>query len=41
MLDDIVYLPLHHQVMVWAMRENLELPVYPMGSPIFNEARLN
>ena len=38
--DDIVYLPLHHQVIVWAMRENLDLPISPLGIPIFREARL-
>lgn len=38
--DDIVYLPLHHQVIVWAMRENLDLPISPLGIPIFREVRL-
>jgi peptide/nickel transport system substrate-binding protein len=27
--EDIVYVPLHHQVIVWAMRDQLELPVDP------------
>jgi len=39
-LDDIVFLPLHHQVVVWAMRENLDMPVSPFNSPVFREARL-
>ena len=39
-LGDIVYIPLHSQVIVWAMRDNLELPVYPFNQPIFREARL-
>lgn len=39
-LDDVVFLPLHHQVVVWAMRDNLDLPVSPLDSPIFREARL-
>ena len=39
-LDDVVFLPLHHQVLVWAMRENLELPVSPFNVPVFREARL-
>jgi peptide/nickel transport system substrate-binding protein len=39
-LEEIVFLPLHHQVVVWAMRENLELPVSPFNLPIFREARL-
>jgi peptide/nickel transport system substrate-binding protein len=38
-LDDIVYIPLHHQLIVWAMRDNLELPVYPFNVPTFREAR--
>jgi peptide/nickel transport system substrate-binding protein len=39
-LGDIVFLPLHHQVLVWAMRENLDLPVSPLNYPVFREARL-
>ena len=38
-LDDIVYIPLHHQMNVWAMRDNLDIPVYPVGFPLFREAR--
>jgi peptide/nickel transport system substrate-binding protein len=38
--DDIVYLPLHQQVIVWAMRENLDLPVNPLNFPLFRQARL-
>jgi peptide/nickel transport system substrate-binding protein len=38
-LDDLVYIPLHHQVIVWAMRDNLEIPVFPFNRPIFREAR--
>jgi peptide/nickel transport system substrate-binding protein len=38
-LDDIVYIPLHYPVTVWAMRDNLDLPVYPFNRPIFREAR--
>ena len=38
-LDEIVYVPLHHQVIVWAMRDNLDIPVYPFNRPIFAEAR--
>ena len=35
-LDDIVYIPLHQQqVIVWAMRDNLDLPVYPFNRPQF------
>ena len=39
--DDIVYVPLHHQVIVWAMRDELELPVDPSNQPRFRLARLN
>ena len=39
-LDDIVYIPLHHQMIVWAMRGTLDLPVYPFNYPLFREARL-
>ena len=38
-LDDIVYIPLHHQMIVWAMRDKLDLPVYPFNIPLFREAR--
>jgi peptide/nickel transport system substrate-binding protein len=38
-LDDVVYIPLHHQVIVWAMRDNLDLPVSPYNQPNFREAR--
>ncbi len=40
-LDDIVYIPLHQQVIVWAMREGLELPVDPWNQPRFRLVRLN
>jgi peptide/nickel transport system substrate-binding protein len=40
-LDDIVYIPLHHQKIVWAMRDGLNAPVYPFGYPLFHEARMN
>jgi peptide/nickel transport system substrate-binding protein len=39
-LEDIVYIPLHQQMFVWAMRENLDLPVYPYNYPKFREAWL-
>jgi peptide/nickel transport system substrate-binding protein len=40
-LDDIVVVPLHRQVVVWALRETLDLPMSPLNSPSFREARLN
>jgi peptide/nickel transport system substrate-binding protein len=39
--DDIVFVPLHHQVIVWAMRDQLELPIDPQNFPRFRLARLN
>jgi hypothetical protein len=39
--EDIVYIPLHQQVIVWAMRDELELPVDPRNGPRFRLARLN
>jgi peptide/nickel transport system substrate-binding protein len=38
-LGDIVYIPLHSQVIVWAMRETLDLPVFPFNQPLFRDAR--
>jgi peptide/nickel transport system substrate-binding protein len=37
-LGDIVYIPLHHQMIVWALRENIDLPVYPFNYPLFRDA---
>jgi peptide/nickel transport system substrate-binding protein len=31
-LGDIVHIPLHHQGIAWAMRNNLEIPIYPSTS---------
>jgi peptide/nickel transport system substrate-binding protein len=39
--DDIVLVPLHQQVIVWAMRDELDLPVDPWNLPRFRLARLN
>jgi peptide/nickel transport system substrate-binding protein len=39
--DDIVYVPLHQQVIVWAMSDRLDLPVDPWSLPRFRLARLN
>jgi peptide/nickel transport system substrate-binding protein len=38
--DDIVYVPLHRQVLVWALRDGLELPIDPGDMPRFRFARL-
>jgi peptide/nickel transport system substrate-binding protein len=39
-LRDLAYIPLHHQLIVWAMRDNLDLPVFPFNLPLFREVRL-
>jgi peptide/nickel transport system substrate-binding protein len=39
-LADVVVVPLHHQVMVWALRDRLELPVDALDLPRFRLARL-
>jgi peptide/nickel transport system substrate-binding protein len=39
--DDIVFVPLHQQVIIWAMRDQLDLPVDPRNFPRFRLARLN
>ncbi|MFQ5958283.1 MAG: ABC transporter substrate-binding protein [Alphaproteobacteria bacterium] len=38
--DDIVYIPLHHQVIAWGMKDRLELRIRPDDSPQFRWARL-
>jgi peptide/nickel transport system substrate-binding protein len=38
-LGDVVHIPLHHPMIVWAMRDNLDLPVFPFNRPLFREAR--
>ncbi|MFP3943209.1 MAG: ABC transporter substrate-binding protein [Alphaproteobacteria bacterium] len=32
---DVVYLPLHHQVITWAMAENFDMPIMPDDMPRF------
>jgi peptide/nickel transport system substrate-binding protein len=38
-LADVVVVPLHHQVLVWALRDRLELPVDALDYPRFRLAR--
>jgi peptide/nickel transport system substrate-binding protein len=38
-LTDVVVVPLHHQVMVWALRARLELPIDGLDLPRFRLAR--
>jgi peptide/nickel transport system substrate-binding protein len=40
-LDDVVVVPLHRQMIAWAMRDELNLPVSPLNSPTLSRARLN
>jgi peptide/nickel transport system substrate-binding protein len=40
-LAGVVVVPLHHQVMLWALRDQLELPVDALDLPRFRLARLN
>jgi len=35
-----VYIPLHHQILAWTLRENLELPIQPDNQPQFRLARI-
>jgi peptide/nickel transport system substrate-binding protein len=37
-LADIVVIPLHRQMIVWAMRDELDLPISPLNSPTFSQA---
>ena len=39
-LADVVVVPLHHQIMVWALRDRLELPIDALDFPRFRLARL-
>jgi len=36
---DIVYLPLHHQVIAWALSEKVDMPIVPNDIPQFRWAR--
>ena len=35
---DVVYLPLHHQVIAWGLRDTLDMPIVPNDSPQFRWA---
>ena len=39
-LADVVLVPLHHQIMVWALRDRLDLPIDALDFPRFRLARL-
>ena len=36
--DDISYLPLHHQVISWASKSNVDVPIRPNNEPLFRFA---
>lgn len=38
--DEIVYLPIHHQVIGWGMSTKLDLPIRPNDSPQFRWAKM-
>jgi len=38
--NDVVYLPLHHQIVTWAMAKNFEIPIMPDAMPRFFWGRL-
>ena len=39
--DDISYLPLHHQVISWASKSNVDVPIRPNNEPLFRFASFN
>jgi peptide/nickel transport system substrate-binding protein len=38
--DDVVYLPLHHQVIAWAMAKKLDMPILMNDQPQFRYAKI-
>jgi peptide/nickel transport system substrate-binding protein len=39
--DDITYLPLHHQVIAWASKKNVNVPIRPNNEPLFRFSSKN
>ena len=39
--EDVVYLPLHHQVLNWGMKENIDFKVQPEDQPHFKYLKFN
>ena len=37
--SEMIYLPLHHQVIVWAMSNKLDMPIVPNDTPQFRWAK--
>ena len=38
---DISYLPLHHQVISWASKSSVDVPIRPNNEPLFRFATVN
>ena len=38
--DDVVYVPLHHQVIAWAMAKKVDLPIAMNDQPQFRYAKI-
>ena len=38
-LDEVVYLPLYYPVIFWAIRDPLQIPVFPFNNPRLRQAR--
>jgi len=39
--DNIAYLPLHHQVISWASKSNVDVPIRPNNEPLFRFSSIN
>ncbi len=39
--DNIAYLPLHHQVISWASKLNVDVPIRPNNEPLFRFSKVN
>ena len=39
--DNIAYLPLHHQVISWASKSNVNVPIRPNNEPLLRTASFN
>ncbi len=40
-LDDVTYLPIHHQVINWAMAKNVDIPIHSLNETLFKEATMD
>ena len=39
--DNMPYLPLHHQVISWAAKSNVDVPIRTNNEPLFRFAKVN